>query len=335
MINFSEDDLILNSLPIFHSFGLTVTTLLPLCEGVPMVSVPDPTDAPLVGKSAARYGATIIFGTSTFFRLYTKNRRLNPLMFQSIRMAVAGAEKLKPEIKRAFKQKFGIELFEGYGTTETSPVVAVNMPDALDPDSFEVIVGHKDGSVGQALPGTVVKVVDPQSLEELPVNEDGLIIVGGVQVMKGYYKEPEKTAEVLAEIDGIRYYKTGDKGHLDEDGFIYIVDRYSRFAKIGGEMVSLGAVESKVEEIFKDEIESIAVNLPDEKKGERIVLLYRGDLSEKEVSERIKNSQMAPMMQPSHTMKVDEIPKLASGKADFKGAKSLALEVVESETAGI
>ena len=100
-------------------------------------------------------------------------------------------------------------------------------------------------------------------------------------------------------------------------------------------MVSLGAVESQVEEIFKDEIESIAVNLPDEKKGEHIVLLYRGDLSEKEVSERIKNSQMAPMMQPSHTMKVDELPKLASGKADFKGAKSLALEVVESETAGI
>ena len=324
MINFTDDDVILNSLPIFHSFGLTVTTLMPLCEGILMASVPDPTDALGVGKMAARYRATILFGTSTFFRLYTKNRKLHPLMFGTLRMAVAGAEKLKPEIKTAFKAKFGVDLYEGYGTTETSPVIAVNMPDALDPDTLEVIVGNRPGSVGQPLPGTIVKIVDPDTMAELPAGEDGLIVVGGVQVMKGYLNDPQKSAEVLTEINGVRYYKTGDKGHLDEDGFITIVDRYSRFAKIGGEMISLGAVEEWIGRIFGETIETIAVALPDEKKGETVILLYSGALSPGEVAERIKNSEMPSIMQPSRIVEMETLPKLASGKSDFKGAKKLA-----------
>ena len=327
MINFTDDDLILNSLPIFHSFGLTVTTLLPLCEGIPMASVPDPTDAVAVGKMAARWRATILFGTSTFFRLYTKNRKLHPLMFGTLRMAVAGAEKLKPEIKTAFKAKFGVDLYEGYGTTETSPVIAVNMPDALDPDTLQVIVGNRPGSVGQPLPGTVVKIVDPERMEELPAGEDGLIVVAGVQVMKGYLDDPEKTAEVMAQIGGVRFYKTGDKGHLDEDGFIYIVDRYSRFAKIGGEMISLTSVEAAIEALFPEDFEAAAVNLPDEKKGEVVVLLYRADMEPSEVAERIKSGGVAAIMQPAKILRVDSLPKLPSGKADFKGAKKLAAEL--------
>ncbi len=324
MINFDEDDLILNSLPIFHSFGLTVTTLLPLCEGVGMASVPDPTDAVAVGKMAARYRATIIFGTSTFFRLYTKSKKLHPLMFGTIRMAVAGAEKLKPKIQKEFKARFGVELFEGYGTTETSPVVAVNMPDALEPHTLSVITGHKPGSVGQPLPGTVVKIVDPDTMQELPAGSDGHILVGGVQVMKGYLNDPQRSAEVLTTIDGIRFYKSGDKGHLDKDGFIYIVDRYSRFAKIGGEMISLGSVEEQVAAIFDDSFEAVAVNLPDEKKGETVILLYAAQMEPAEVMDRIKSSEMAPIMQPSRAFRVEELPKLASGKADFKSAKKIA-----------
>ncbi len=331
MINFDEEDVILNSLPIFHSFGLTVTTLLPLCEGVCMVSVPDPTDALTVGKMAARYRATIIFGTSTFFRLYTKNRKLHPLMFGSIRMAVAGAEKLKPQIQKEFKAKFGVELFEGYGTTETSPVIAVNMPDALEPQTLSVIVGHKKGSVGQPLPGTIVKIVDPDTMQELPTESDGLIVVGGVQVMKGYLNDPQKSEEAIATIDGIRFYKTGDKGHLDKDGFIYIVDRYSRFAKIGGEMISLGSVEEQIAAIFDESFEAIAVNFPDEKKGETVVLLYSAQMEPKEVMERIKSSDIAPIMQPSKAFRVEELPKLASGKADFKGAKKEAHRLREAD----
>ncbi len=330
LLNFQEGDVILNSLPIFHSFGLTVTTLLPLCEGVTMVSAPDPTDAPAIGKLAARYGATIMFGTSTFFRLYTKNPKLHPLMFQSIRMVVAGAEKLKPEIKSAFKEKFALEIFEGYGATETAPVISVNMPDALDLDSMRPVTGNKIGSVGQPLPGTIVRIVDPQSYETLPIGEDGLIIVGGPQVMKGYLGEPEKTAEVIAEIDGVRYYKTGDKGHMDGDGFISIVDRYSRFAKIGGEMISLGSVEEQLGRLFGEGMEFIAVNLPDEKKGEKIVLLYNGELREEEIVATIKSSAMLPLMQPSMFLHVETLPKLASGKSDFNGAKKRAQELCDA-----
>ena len=328
LLNFQDKDVILNSLPIFHSFGLTVTTLLPLCEGITMVSAPDPTDAVGIGKLSARYQATIMFGTSTFFRLYTKNRKLHPLMFESIRMIVAGAERLKPEIKEAFKAKFSKEIFEGYGATETSPVISVNMPDSLDLDSMRPIIGNKLGSVGQPIGGTIVKIVDPISLETLPVGEDGLIIVGGSQVMKGYLNDEKKTADAIVTIDGIRYYKTGDKGHIDSDGFIYIVDRYSRFAKIGGEMISLGSVEESIQNIFGETIEIMAVALPDEKKGEQIVLLYIGELSEDEIKERIKDSDTIAIMRPNRLFKVEELPKLGTGKADFKGAKSLAIELM-------
>jgi acyl-[acyl-carrier-protein]-phospholipid O-acyltransferase / long-chain-fatty-acid--[acyl-carrier-protein] ligase len=330
LLNFQDNDVILNSLPIFHSFGLTVTTLLPLYEGVTMLSAPDPTDAVAIGKLAARYNATIMFGTSTFFRLYTRNKKLHPLMFESIRMVVAGAEKLKPEIKNAFKEKFALEIFEGYGATETSPVISVNMPNTLDLDSMREVTGNKVGSVGQALPGSVVKIVDPASYEELSTGEDGLIIVGGPQVMKGYLEDSEKTAEAIVELEGVRYYKTGDKGHKDGDGFITIVDRYSRFAKIGGEMISLGSVEEQLGRLFGEGMEFIAVNLPDEKKGEKIVLLYNGELREEEIVATIKSSDILPLMQPSVFLHVESLPKLASGKSDFNGAKKRAQELCDA-----
>ena len=136
LLNFRRDDVILNSLPIFHSFGLTVTTLLPLCEGVKMVSVADPTDGATIGKMSAKHGVSILFGTSTFFRLYTRNKKLHPLMFQNVRIVIAGAEKLKTDVKDAFRLKFGLEIHEGYGTTETAPVAAVNMPNILEKDSL-------------------------------------------------------------------------------------------------------------------------------------------------------------------------------------------------------
>ncbi|MEJ2436654.1 MAG: acyl-[ACP]--phospholipid O-acyltransferase [Sulfurovaceae bacterium] len=332
LLNFQNGDVILNSLPIFHSFGLTITTLLPLCEGVTMVSAPDPTDALAIGKLAVRFQATIMFGTSTFFRLYTKSSKLHPLMFKSIRMAVAGAEKLKPEIKRSFMEKFGIDIYEGYGATETSPVISVNMPDALELDSMQLIVGNKVGTVGQSLPGTIVKIVDPQSYEELPLGEDGLIIVGGPQVMKRYLREPQKTNEVIVKIDGTRYYKTGDKGHVDSDGFITIVGRYSRFAKIGGEMISLGRVEEELEKLFSGSVDLMAVSLEDEKKGEKIILLYQSDLPKEDIASAIKESKMLPLMQPSKFFQVKELPRLASGKSDFNEAIKMAQELHDANS---
>lgn len=283
LLNFRKDDVILNSLPIFHSFGLTVTTLMPLCEGVKMVSAPDPTDATTIGKLCAKHGVSILFGTSTFFRLYAKSKKIDPLMFGNVRMIVAGAEKLKADVKEAFRLKFGLDIYEGYGTTETAPVASVNMPNMLDPDTLKAFTFNKVGSVGLPVPGTIIKIVDPETLVELPTNTDGLIIIGGGQVMKGYYNDAEKNADVIVELDGIRYYKTGDKGHIDEQGFITIVDRYSRFAKIGGEMISLGLIEEKLAPIFGEQTQFAVTAVADEKKGESVVLLVKSALSPDEL----------------------------------------------------
>jgi acyl-[acyl-carrier-protein]-phospholipid O-acyltransferase/long-chain-fatty-acid--[acyl-carrier-protein] ligase len=252
-------------------------------------------------------------------------------MLQSVRIAVAGAEKLKDDVKNGFKIKFGIHIYEGYGTTETAPVVCVNMPDTLEYFSYKPLIFHKDQTVGLPLPGTIVKIVNPESLEELPTGEDGLILIGGSQVMKGYYKNEEKTNEAIVKIADWRYYKSGDKGHIDEDGFVTIVDRYSRFAKIGGEMISLTSVENLIVSLFKNEIDLIAINLSDEKKGEKIVLLFASELTHEEFLQTIKNGAIAPLLMPSEFYKVDTLPKLASGKADFKASKELALELSNGE----
>ena len=324
LVNASKNEAILANLPIFHCFGLTVTAYFPLNEGLLSIHVPDPTDAPSVGKMVAKYGASLLFGTSTFLRIYTKNKKLNPLMFSTLRLVVAGAEKLNSVVRQEFKMKFGLEAYEGYGATETAPVVCINTPNILEPDFFKELVFNKHGSVGLTLPGTIVKIVDPNTYEELENGEQGLILIGGNQVMKEYYKNPEKTAEVIIEENGVRYYKSGDIGYKDDDGFLFITDRLSRFAKIGGEMISLGAVESALSEIFRDEINFACANVGDDKKGEKIVMLYSGELSESEISERIKGSKMIGIMQPSLIKKIDEIPVLGSGKVNFKALKELA-----------
>lgn len=327
MLNTQDTDVIMASLPLFHAFGLTVTTFMPLVEGIPMVCHPDPTDAVNIAKAVAKYRATIFCGTSTFLRLYTKNRRIHPLMFESLRIVIAGAEKLSPDVREAFKLKFNKDIYEGYGATETTPVASVNIPDALDVNYWQVQKGTKLGTVGMPLPGSSFRIVDPESLEELLSGEDGLILIGGTQVMLGYLDDEEKTNEVITEIDGKRWYKTGDKGHLDEDGFLTIVDRYSRFAKLGGEMVSLTAVEETIREALdKPELELVAVNLPDEKKGEKIVLLIAEAIELEEVKKAMLEAKANPLMIPSEVKAVEEIPKLGSGKTDFKMAKAILVE---------
>lgn len=327
LLNPTDEDVMLGTLPIFHSFGLTVTTLLPLIEGIPVACHPDPTDGLGIGKIAAQYEATILLATATFLRLYTRNKKLIPLMFSHLRMVVAGAEKLPQEIRDAFKKKFGLEIYEGYGATETTPVASGNMPDVLMLDSWKPHVGQKIGSVGLPLPGSAFRIVDPESFETLPTGEEGMILIGGTQIMKGYIAEPEKTASVIKEIDGIRWYVTGDKGRLDEDGFLTIVDRYSRFAKVAGEMVSLGLVESAIRKILEEEEQIAIAALPDEKKGEKLVLLIEGDMEIATLKEKIKSLEMNPLFVPSLYFKVEELPKLGTGKADFKGAKKLALSL--------
>lgn len=266
----------------------------------------------------------MLFATATFLRLYTRNRKVHPLMFKSLRLIIAGAEKLSAEIRREFMEKFNKEIFEGYGATETTPVASVNIPDVLLLDTWKPQIGNKPGTVGLPVPGSSFRIVDPETFEELSVGEEGMILIGGTQIMKGYLKEPEKTASVIKEIDGIRWYVTGDKGRLDSDGFLTIVDRYSRFAKIGGEMVSLGMVEQEIGKLLQPE-EKIAVTaIPDAKKGEAVVLLFEGEREIDEVLAEVGTLHLNPLFVPSKAYKVDVIPVLGTGKADFKGAKKMA-----------
>ena len=327
MLNFKKDDVILASLPIFHVFGLTVTLLAPLIEGVPFVAQPDPTDALGVGKLVAKYKVTLLFGTSTFFRIYSKNKKLLPIMFESVRFVIGGAEKISDDVREAFKKKFGLGIHEAYGATEATPGISANLPDVLNKEFWTLQVGQKLGTVGMPFPGTACKIVDPDTFEELPRGEDGMIIVSGPQIMKGYLNDIKKTNEAIIQKDGKRWYITGDKGHIDEDGFLTIVDRYSRFAKIGGEMISLGAVEEEIRKILPEDVDIVASNVPDPKKGEAVVLLYHGDIEVDELKELIRKSNLNPLMIPSHYFRVEEMPKLGSGKTDLKLAKKLALEL--------
>ena len=320
-----HDDRVMATLPLFHAFGLTVTTFMPLIEGIPMICHPDPTDARNIAKAIARHRATILCGTSTFLRLYARNGRVHPLMLESLRIVVAGAERLSPDVREAFTLKFGKPIYEGYGTTETTPVASVNLPDRMETEHWKVQTGSKQGTVGMPLPGSSFRIVDPHTLATLPAGEDGLILIGGVQVMKGYLQDPARTADSIVQIDGQRWYKTGDKGHLDADGFLTIVDRYSRFAKIGGEMISLSVVEAQARAVIDDdEADLVAVNVPDAKKGEQIVLLTTAELSTDALRNRLLADGCNPLTIPTRVQQVSAVPTLGSGKTDFAAAKQMA-----------
>jgi acyl-[acyl-carrier-protein]-phospholipid O-acyltransferase/long-chain-fatty-acid--[acyl-carrier-protein] ligase len=323
MLNITRDEVFLGSLPVFHAFGLTVTTLLPMIEGIKVVCHPDPTDGLGIAKAVAKNNVTFMCATSTFLRLYLKNKKIDPLMFESLKMIFAGAEKLNSEVSREFKLKFSVDIYEGYGATECAPVISANVPNAIDTSYWQIQVGKKAGTIGMPLPGCAVKIIDPVTLDELQTDEDGLIIASGPNVMKGYLNNQEKTDEVLFKLDETIWYKTGDKGHLDKDGFITIVDRYSRFAKLGGEMVSLTAVENKIYECFKDieDMKIVAVNLPDEKKGEKIILLMDKEIEN--MKQRMIDFPIASLWIPSEIKRVDAIPLLGSGKVDFATAKKM------------
>lgn len=197
-------------------------------------------------------------------------------------------------------------------------------------DSWRVQKGNKFGSIGLPLPGSSFRIVDPKNLEELATGEEGMILIGGTQIMKGYIGDAGKTASVIKEIDGIKWYVTGDKGHLDEDGFLTIVDRYSRFAKVAGEMVSLGLVESEISKVIGEDNQISISALPDEKKGEKLVLLLEGEMEIEKLQELIKSIELNPLFIPSEYFKVDKLPKLGTGKTDFKGVKKLALSLISN-----
>ena len=317
-----NSDVIMSTLPTFHAFGFAITTLMPLSEGIPIVCHADPKDVTTIASGIQKYSGTILVGTPTFLRMYTISKKVSSESMQSLRLVVAGAEKLRSEVRDGFESKFNMPVYEGYGTTETSPGASVNLPDIESPHKLR----NRPGTVGKAFSGTEFRIVDPDSLDPIPTGEDGLILIGGPQIMKGYLKMPEKTAEVIELIDGYRWYRTGDKGHLDEDGFLTIVDRYSRFAKIGGEMISLTTVEEEILDAcnIKD-LEIAATCLPDQRKGEKIVLLSTNNLDKGELTKILSDAKINPLYHPASVLVVDEIPKLGSGKTDFGATKKIAL----------
>ena len=276
----------------------------------------------------------MLFGSSTFLRLYVQNKRVEPIMLDSLRVVVAGAEKLREDVRDGFKDKFNQDILEGYGATEMSPVVSVNIPDHPGPNNKRLQLGSRSGSVGMPLPGTSIKVIDPETKQERPPGASGMILTTGPQLMAGYLANPTASGTAVICLDGARWYVTGDKGYLDEDGFLWIVDRYSRFAKIGGEMVSLGAVENVVlraiqsittQQIDDQTTDVIATSIPDARKGEAIVLLTSDHINDDVLKSAMMKNGATGIMLPDRIVVIDEMPKLGSGKPNYAQAKSIAL----------
>jgi len=319
VISLGPEDCMLGVLPFFHSFGYTVTLWLPACLGMGAAYHFTPLDARVIGSLAEKHGATILLGTPTFLLAWM--RRVEPEKFKTLRYAVVGAEKLRDEVAEAFAEKYGPVPLEGYGATELSPVASVNIPDIDWPGVKQT--GTKIGTVGLPLPGVFVKVVDPDTGRELGPDQPGLLLVKGPNVMQGYLGDEEKTRAVIR--DG--YYVTGDIAKIDEDGFVTLTDRLSRFSKVGGEMVP----HIKVEESLQDALGEldpafVVAGVPDDKRGERLVVLYKGERDLDALLKKVLESGLPKLWIPDKAgfHKVEEFPLLGSGKVDLQKLKAEA-----------
>jgi acyl-[acyl-carrier-protein]-phospholipid O-acyltransferase/long-chain-fatty-acid--[acyl-carrier-protein] ligase len=316
-------DKVLGILPFFHSFGFTAGLWLPAVHGIGVVFHPNPLDATSISELVSKYSVTFLIATPTFLQAYM--RRCSPEHFGSLQYVLVGAEKLPERTALQFEDIFGIRPLEGYGCTECSPVVAVNGRDFRAP-GFRQVAARR-GTIGHPLPGVSVRIVDPETQEVLPLNKPGMLLVKGPNVMKGYLGRPEKTAEVLK--DG--WYTTGDIATMEEDGFLTITDRLSRFSKIAGEMVPHIKIEDKLNELAgaTEQVFSVSA-VPDEKKGERIVVLHT--LTEEELAPvlaRLAESDLPALWKPKKDQffHVDMLPYLGSGKLDLRALKTQAAEL--------
>jgi len=318
-----KDDRILGILPFFHSFGFTGTLCLTSAAGIGVVYHPSPLDSRTIGALVSQYRVTMLLATPTFLQAYT--RRCAPEDFGSLRFVMAGAEKLPARVSEAFEDHFGIRPLEGYGCTECSPVVAVNTMD-FRAASFRQ-VGAKRGSIGHPLPGIVLRTVDPETQAVQPLNQPGLLLVRGPNVMQGYLNRPEKTAEVLQN----GWYNTGDIATIDEDGFVRITDRLSRFSKIGGEMVPHIKIEDKLQEIAAAPEQIFVVTaVPDERKGERLIVLHTlEEEALKECLARFAEADLPALWKPrpDQFRRIEAMPYLGTGKLDLRRVKELGNEL--------
>jgi acyl-[acyl-carrier-protein]-phospholipid O-acyltransferase/long-chain-fatty-acid--[acyl-carrier-protein] ligase len=322
LLDARKEDAILASLPFFHSFGSTVTLWYPLIEGVRIVTYPSPLE---VAKNAAlieRYKLTLLLATPTFLRGYL--RKAEPHQLQSLRLVITGAEKLPLDLASRFQERFNQRVFEGYGLTETSPVVSVNLPEpiAVGPDE-QLQPSSRLGSVGKMAPGIAAEIREPETDRKISLYDTGMLWLRGVNIFQGYLHDREKADEVLR--DG--WLKTGDIGRFDEDGFLYIEGRLSRFSKIGGEMVPHETIEQKIIAALglegRDERVIAIMGTVDEAKGEALVLLAAIDIDLAQLRKTLYESGIPNLWIPKHIQRVDAIPVLASGKLDLNRCKEL------------
>ena len=321
VVQLRSNDNLCGVLPFFHSFGFNCSLWLPLISGVSVSYIANPLDAPAVGQSVRENRSTILFMPPTFLLNYI--RRVRREDFSSLRLVVAGAEKLKKHLADMFEDKFGIRPLEGYGTTELSPVVSLNIPDVEADGVYQI--GTREGSIGHPIPGVAAKIANLQTRESLAVGKEGLLLIKGPNVMLGYLNMKDKTDEVLK--DG--WYDTGDIAKIDADGFITITDRLLRFSKIAGEMVP----HVSVEEVFLNALgaseQLVAVTaVPDDKKGEELIVLYLPQAgTADQLHEIITKSTLPNIYKPrrDNYIKIEAMPTLGSGKLDIVKIREIAL----------
>ncbi|MFN4872217.1 MAG: AMP-binding protein [Akkermansiaceae bacterium] len=327
-LNIGRDASILGCLPLFHSFGCTVTLWYPIIDGVNLVTYPSPLETKRLAELISLHQINVLLATPTFLRGYMK--RIDPAQLKSLQLVVTGAEKLPQNLADAFEEKFGVRPMEGYGLTETSPATNVNLPTPESVANYHSMPAQLNGAVGQLLPGIAIRLTDPVTNAPVPLDQPGIINLKGPNIFTGYLRDVKRSNEVLT-ADG--WFKTGDVGVFDADGFLHIQGRISRFSKIAGEMVPHETLEAAINKVLGLDTETerkiAIVGVPDEKKGEAIVLLstIAGQALEQECIDlryKLLDQGITSLWCPRQIIPVREIPLLASGKLDIKGCQELA-----------
>lgn len=308
----TSEDKMMAMLPLFHVFGHMSQFWLPFLTGMTTVTYAVAYDYKTIPVIMREEKTTMTASTPIFFANYLKES--TPGDFQTMRIMVAGADKCPDWLREGYKEKHGIELLEGYGTTETSPVISANTPKV-----------NRPGSIGKVLPNVKVKIVDIDTAETLPAGQEGKILVKGDLVMKGYYEDEEQTAEKIK--DG--WYDTGDIGMLDEDGFLWHRGRFKRFVKIGGEMVSMVRVESVLEEMLPAGVSCCVVDVPDKVKGAKLVAAVTEEIDD--IVDLLAD-KLPPIAIPKQTVVFPELPKMATGKLDFRTITQMVRETLSEKS---
>ncbi|GHC67288.1 AMP-binding protein [Roseibacillus persicicus] len=328
-IKLPEDSKILGCLPLFHSFGCTVTLWYPIIEGLNLVTYSSPLETKRLAELIEEHKIPLFLATPTFLRGYLK--RVQPEQLASLEILITGAEKLPESLADSFEEKFGIRPLEGYGLTETSPATNVNLPPLEGSENLTVVASSRSGSVGHLLPGIAARITDPATDQPVQLNQSGILWLRGPNIFPGYLNRDDLTAGVFE--DG--WFKTNDVARFDDDGFLFIEGRMSRFSKIAGEMVPHEVVEAAVDKVLgleKDDVRKVAiVSVPDQQKGEGIGLLstVAGDMLEQEVIDlryKLLDAGLPSLWCPKVIIPVPEIPVLASGKLDLKACQAIGQE---------